>query len=182
MNGYLNVISKNNLIKAGSLVLPLFMVACSSNIPTQVEFQQQNYQLVHQQTLGGMAHFVYATHPLVGQNNEFKRPDQLLDWFVDTQKMSTEKRFNIRQNFFQKHHAKWLKLSHSPQQLTSVVIYQPSQQLPFWQADISLGKNLPSRGFVQWQYSFKGYDTNLIKLLWQSDNVLLQLKNAPLPW
>ena len=183
MNGYLNVITKNNVTQLGSLVLPLFITACHSTIPTQVEFQQQTYQLTHSQNLGKMAHFVYTPQQTeLASTKELKRPEQILDWFIDSQYISTQQRVNIRQDFYQKHHPKWVSFSYSPQQINSIVIYQPTPQLPYWQMDISLGKNLKSCGFNQWQYTVKNQSSNLLELLKQSKGILKELQSEGLVW
>ena len=40
-------------------------------------------------------------------------------------------------------------------ELNGYVIYAPTEQNPSWQVDIAKGKNIPSCGFVQYQYSQK---------------------------
>ena len=40
-------------------------------------------------------------------------------------------------------------------ELSGYVIYAPTEQNPSWQVDIAKGKNIPSCGFVQYQYSQK---------------------------
>ena len=145
------------------ILTALLLSGCAAKVsqlqtPEKIEYNGKTYKLTASQDLDTIARYVYLAEPDTLENWQ-SQIEVLLDRDLSR---SIEQRVALREKVYRnlrvqdfKIRANSNKRKKPATELNGYVIYAPTEQNPSWQVDIAKGKNIPSCGFVQYQYSQK---------------------------
>lgn len=159
-NLYLSEILMNKILV---ILTALLLSGCAAKVsqlqtPKKIEYNGKTYKLTASQDLGTIARYVYLMEPDTLENWQ----SQIEVLFDRDLARTIEQRVTLRERVYRNLGVQDFKIranSTNPKkpatELNGYVIYAPTEQNPSWQVDIAKGKNIPSCGFVQYQYSQK---------------------------
>ena len=145
------------------ILTALLLSGCAAKVsqlqtPEKIEYNGKTYKLTASQDLDTIARYVYLAEPDTLENWQ-SQIEVLLDRDLSR---SIEQRVALREKVYRNLRVQDFKIRTNSNkrkkpatELNGYVIYAPTEQNPSWQVDIAKGKNIPSCGFVQYQYSQK---------------------------
>ncbi|MCK3658583.1 6-phosphofructokinase [Pasteurellaceae bacterium Pebbles2] len=160
------------------------------NAPKVVKHNGKNYQLKAQKDLGTMVRYVYFNKKETGKN--WKSAVELLH-DRNVQRLSLEERIKLREKVYKNNGVEHFNLTQTDGDLYAFVIYAPNTQENNWQLEVARATDVPSCGFVQYQYSVKVPQSRKlanmgkVKLIgylkkYAIDKEMAQLKNLKWDW
>ncbi|MBF0752425.1 MULTISPECIES: hypothetical protein [Pasteurellaceae] len=146
------------------ILTALLLSACASQpsqlaVPNQIKHKNKSYQMVAGQDLGSVARYVYLSQP-----DTLEKWQSQIELLLDRneQHRDIKERITLRERIYRNTEVSSFKLTpikddktKKYEGLKGYVIYPPTENDPYWQVNMMMGKEMIRCGFVQFQYSQK---------------------------